>query len=346
MGYSLKDFDIHIPGELIAQHPATRRQKSRLLVYDLGNDTIRDDIFNNIGSYINSSHCVVYNDTKVINARLFGHKQETGGKVEVLLTRKLAPAEWHALVNPARRVRPGTVVQVQGAQLTVIESGPGGMFKVRFDRPVDFADLDRMGTVPLPKYIRREAAREDRFRYQTVYAARPGSVAAPTAGLHFTPGIFRRLRRKGVLLAPVTLQVGWGTFTPVREEDYREHSMHVEEYEVPESTAQQVNQTRGQGKTIVCVGTTTVRTLETAADRDGTVRAGGGETSLYIYPGYRFKITQALITNFHMPDSSLILMVSAFAGKQKIERAYRHAVAERYRFFSYGDAMLLMNPVK
>jgi S-adenosylmethionine:tRNA ribosyltransferase-isomerase len=345
MAYSLKEFRIRIPPELIAQHPAPRRENSRLLVYDLCAERIVDERFSNIGAYLGPNDLVVYNDVRVIPARLRGRKQHTGAGIEVLLTRKLGGGKWLALVKPARRVGRGDRVAFTGdLRLEVTRREGEGLFRVRFDRPLDYGDLEEVGAVPLPGYIRREPEPSDRERYQTVYARRPGAVAAPTAGLHFTPEIIAGLRERGVMLAPVTLYVGPGTFAPVREPDYRNHRMHAERYEIPEDTARAVNRGRKRGMRIVCVGTTSVRAVETAADRRGMLRPGSGESSLYIYPGYRFKATGALLTNFHLPDSTLILLVAAFAGKERIEQAYRHAVRARYRFFSYGDAMFLCNP--
>ncbi|MFW6180670.1 MAG: tRNA preQ1(34) S-adenosylmethionine ribosyltransferase-isomerase QueA [Spirochaetota bacterium] len=345
MGYSLKDFRIHIPPDLIAQHPSPRREDARLLVYDLGAERIIDDRFGNIGAYLGTGDLVVYNDARVIPARLQGRKQPTGAAVELLLTRKLDGKEWVALVKPARRIGGGTRVSFTGGLgLEVIRGEGEGEFRVRFDRPIDYGDLEGIGAVPLPGYIRREPEPSDRERYQTVYARRPGAVAAPTAGLHFTKRIITGLRERDVEFAPVTLYVGPGTFAPVREPDYRSHRMHAERYEIPEDTARAVNRGRKQGRRIVCVGTTSVRAVEAAADHRGMIRPGSGETTLYIYPGYRFKATGALITNFHLPDSTLILLVAAFAGKERIEKAYGHAVRARYRFYSYGDAMFLCNP--
>lgn len=346
MGYSLKNFRIHVPSELVAQYPASRREDARLLVYDLAADRMTDDRFSNITARLGEQDVVVYNDVRVIPARLTGRKAKTGANIEVLLTRRVGEHEWLALVKPARRAGRGTRIMVAGGIfLEVMEREEEGLFRVRSDRPLDDGMLEEIGTVPLPGYIRREPDQSDRERYQTVYSERPGAVAAPTAGLHFTPRIIRNIEERGAVFAPVTLYVGWGTFAPVREEDYRRHRMHAERYEVPEGTARAVNQGREEGRRIVCVGTTSVRAVETVSDWRGMLRPGSGETSLFIYPGYRFRATDALLTNFHLPDSTLILMVAAFAGKERIEKAYRHAVDQRYRFFSYGDAMFLHNPV-
>lgn len=347
MGYSLKEFRIHVPSELIAQYPASRREDARLLVYDLARDRIVDDHFSNIGAYLGGNDVVVYNDVRVIPARLKGRKEETGANIEVLLTRRVRAREWTALIKPARRVEGGARIVVSGGLfLEVIKREGEGLFRVRFDQPLDYGTLEEIGTVPLPGYIRRELAPSDRERYQTVFSERPGAVAAPTAGLHFTPRILKNLKQLGAVFAPITLYVGPGTFTPVREEDYRRHRMHAEKYEVSPRTARTVNRGLQQGRRVVCVGTTSVRTVETVARRSGVLQPGSGETSLFIYPGYRFKATDAVLTNFHLPDSTLILLVAAFAGKERIERAYGHAVDQRYRFYSYGDAMFLHNPVR
>ncbi len=341
----MKEFQIQIPRELVAQYPAEERQRSRLLVYNIQNGTITDDHFWNIYRYINAEDCVVYNDAKVINARLYGIKEGTEARLEVLLTRRVGKSDWRCLIRPARRVQKGTRVFLGGEhELEVLEEIGEGAFFVRLVPPVEYEELRTIGEVPLPRYIRRKPKRGlDEERYQTVYSVKYGAVAAPTAGLHFTEEIIDGLKRRGTIFVPVTLYVDWGTFGPVREPDYRRHIIHTECYEISGESARIINTCIQEGRRVVCIGTTTVRTVETAAGNDGWVKPGGGETSLYIYPGYRFKVTRAMLTNFHLPDSTLILLVAAFAGKEKIMMVYRHAVERRYRFFSYGDAMFLFD---
>jgi len=347
MGYSLKEFKISIPEECIAQYPLKERHDSRLLVYDSTNDSLKDDFFRNIANYISPNDCVVYNDAKVINARLWGTKAGSGATLEILLTRKITEnpknTDWCALIRPARRVKKGiSIITNNNLSLDVLEALGEGSFKVRFSKEVGYEDLSRIGEIPLPKYIKRKPDKKiDEIRYQTVYSEKYGAVASPTAGLHFTNEIVDALKERGTIFVPVTLWVDWGTFKPVREDDYRKHTIHSEEYEITETSAESINRCISERRRIVCVGTTSVRTVETAARVNGYVAAGKGETDLYIYPGYHFKITQAMITNFHMADSTLILLVAAFAGKKGIEKSYNHAVAKKYRFFSYGDAMLL-----
>jgi len=347
MGYSLKDFKILIPDELIAQFPSEERHGSKLLILNADNGLIQDDHFFNISSFLSSRDCVVYNDAKVINARLYGNKVlpggEKGGHVEILLTRKIDTHNWHCLIRPARRVREGSSITLDGGtELQVLYSLGEGAFSIQFSHAVSYNDLQKLGEIPLPKYIKRKPDKKiDEDRYQTVYSRQYGAVASPTAGLHFTDDIIQNLTQGGTRFVPITLHVDWGTFKPVRENDYRNHEIHREKYEITETSAEAVNQSRREGRRIVCVGTTSVRALESAADGQGRVKAIHGETNLYIYPGYTFKTVDAMITNFHMPDSTLILLVSAFAGKEYIEKAYRHAVAGRYRFFSYGDAMFI-----
>ncbi len=346
MGYSMRDFRIRIPEELIAQYPAPQRQESRLLVYDITHDRIHDDLFQNIGRYISSKDCVVYNDARVIHARMFGDKEDTGARIEILLTKKIEACtaqEWIAILRPAKRVKAGIRIKLPlHITMTVTEVLGEGLFRVHFSEKLEYDDLRKIGEIPLPKYIKRKPESSlDDVRYQTVFSRKYGAVASPTAGLHFTEAIIDNLEKRGTVFVPVTLHVAWGTFQPVREKDYRKHRMHGEVYEITEKSAHSINRCITEKRRIVCVGTTSVRTLETAADEDGCVAAGRGETSLFIFPGYRFRITCALLTNFHMVDSTLILLVSAFAGEQRIEKVYNHAVSEKYRFFSYGDAMFL-----
>jgi len=341
--YSMRKFDIHIPRELIAQFPSEKRGESRLLILDRKKNILKDEFFYNFQNYLTPEDILVYNDTKVIHARLNAFRVPTGGKLEVLLIRKLTDFDWQALVSPARRVKPGDRLDVgKNLSIEVWEEYGEGLFRISFNKAIEYQDLTEIGEIPLPKYIKRKTIKQiDEDRYQTIYATRPGSVASPTAGLHFSSEILQRIMSRGVKLVPVTLYVDWGTFKPVREKDYRKHRIHKEIYEITSESALAINRGLEQGKRIVCVGTTTVRTLETAAGEDGLVRPGKGETDLYIYPGYRFRITGGLITNFHMPDSTLILLVAAFAGIDEIKEAYKHAVEKRYMFFSYGDGMFI-----
>ena len=342
MEYSMEDFKIHIPEELVAQYPVEKRGSSRLLVYDIQRDSIIDDFFYNIASYITAGDCVVYNNARVINARVYGVKVTTGARLEVLLTRRVDELQWRCLIRPARRVEKGTIVRLDGGyELEVVEEIGDGSFLIRFDRPLGYEELNNIGEVPLPRYIKRKPLRGlDDERYQTVYAEKYGAVAAPTAGLHFTEEIIESLKDRGTVFVPITLYVDWGTFKPVREHDYRRYKIHTECYEISDESASIINSSIREGRRLVCVGTTTVRAIESVAD-NGVVKPGRGETSLYIYPGYSFKLVRAMLTNFHLPDSTLILLVAAFAGKERIMKAYRHAVDKRYRFFSYGDAMFL-----
>ncbi len=346
MGYSMRDFRIRIPEELIAQYPAPLRQESRLLVYDMTHDRVQDDFFRNIGRHISPLDCVVYNDAKVIHARVFGQKKDTGARIEIMLTKKIEPdaaREWIAILRPAKRVKAGTRITLPlHMNMTVTEALGDGLFRVHFSESLGYDDLRRIGEIPLPKYIKRKPDSSlDDIRYQTVFSRKYGAVASPTAGLHFTEKIVDSLKEQGTVFVPVTLDVSWGTFQPVREKDYRKHRIHSEAYEISEDSAHSINRCISEKRRIVCVGTTSVRTIETAADEKGRVAAGRGETSLFVYPGYRFRVTNAMITNFHMVDSTLILLVAAFAGKKRIEKAYNHAVSQKYRFFSYGDAMFL-----
>jgi S-adenosylmethionine:tRNA ribosyltransferase-isomerase len=357
MGYSLRDFDISVPDHLIAQYPSNEREKSRLLILDVEAETIEDDYFYNLKKYILPGECLVFNDARVIHARLFGRKcssttgddkasagpSGSGAVLEILLLRRLNKTEWRCLIKPARRVRRQTEVElISGDRLAVVAIHGEGLFTIRFCKPVEYEDLMSIGEIPLPAYIKRKSRKSiDDERYQTVYSNRLGAVAAPTAGLHFTESIIEDLQNRGVITVSITLNIDWGTFQPVREEDYRNHRIHSELFEISESSAEQINSCRREGKRIICVGTTSVRALETATGKNGMVAACRGETDLYIYPGYKFKNVDAMITNFHMPDSTLILLVAAFSGKNSIERAYNHAVSHGYRFFSYGDAMFI-----
>src|SRR5512137_1565834 len=332
---TLDDFDFALPSDLIAQHPLPDRTASRLL--HVARDGLHDFAFADVGRLLVPGDLLVFNDTRVVKARLLGVKP-TGGRVEALVERVLEPTLALAMVRTSHTPRPGAVFLFDDAR-AVVEGRRDDFFLLRFDADVG-AVMERHGHVPLPPYIEHADAAEDAERYQTVYAARPGAVAAPTAGLHFTQQLLDRLRARGVELATVTLHVGAGTFQPVRTRNLAEHRMHSEWFDVGEATAAAVNAAKTQRRRIVAVGTTSLRALESAG-RSGTLRAGADETALFITPGYPFRMVDALITNFHLPRSTLLMLVSAFAGMEPIRRAYGHAIASRYRFFSYGDAMFL-----
>ena len=337
------DFNYDLPEELIAQTPAEPRDHSRLLVYHRQSGQIEHKRFYDIIDYLRPGDALVVNETKVIPARLLGVKEDTGVPVEVLLLRRRDATDWEALVRPGRRLRPGAFCSFGDGLLRceILESVPeiGGRI-VRFHCDGVFEEiLDRLGEMPLPPYIHEKL--QDSGRYQTVYARQEGSAAAPTAGLHFTPELLDRIRRKGITVVPVLLHVGLGTFRPVQVEDAEKHVMHSEFCQVTEEAADTLNRIRKAGGRIVCVGTTSVRTLESMAAEDGTILAGAGDTSIFIYPGVRIRAVDALITNFHLPQSTLLMLVSALMGREEALRVYREAVAERYRFFSFGDAMFI-----
>lgn len=340
------DFDYILPKESIAQVPADRRDGSRLMVLDRTSGRLEHKAFPDIVSYLRPGDCLVLNDSKVIPARLFGEKAGTGARIEVLLLQRKEGERWECLVRPGRRLRTGDRILFSRApRLEAVVAGPGaeGTRYLEFSFDEEFwSVLDRVGRIPLPPYIERDSNTEDRERYQTVYSSKEGSVAAPTAGLHFTPGLLNAIRRKGVAIAFVTLHVGIGTFRPVKTERVEDHRMHFEEYQIPEDAAETIRQARAAGGRIVAIGTTSARTLESAAGEDGQVPAGSGSTGIFIYPGYRFRAVDALVTNFHLPRSTLLMLVSAFYDREAVLAAYRTAVAEGYRFFSYGDAMLLL----
>ena len=337
------DFDYELPEELIAQTPVEPRDQSRLLVYRRKDQSIEHKHFFDIIDYLNPGDALVINETRVIPARLLGVKEDTGVPVEVLLLRRLSTAEWEALVRPGRRLKPGTRC-VFGDGLLACEilgnvEEIGGR-TVRFIYDGIFEEiLDRLGEMPLPPYIHEKL--KDRDRYQTVYAKQDGSAAAPTAGLHFTPELLDRIRQKGITVVPVLLHVGLGTFRPVKVEDAEKHVMHSEFCRVTQEAADILNRIRAAGGRIVCVGTTSVRTLETFSREDGTIVPGAGDTAIFIYPGVKLKAVDALITNFHLPQSTLLMLVSALMGREEALRVYRTAVEERYRFFSFGDAMFI-----
>lgn len=341
----INEFDYHLPEELIAQHPADKRDASRLLVLDRESGKLAHRHFYNILEYLNPGDCLVMNNSKVIPARLFGVKEITGAKVEFLLIKRIKDDIWEAMVRPGKKLHVGDRVSFSDGTLSakIIEHGEGGTRLVHFEYEGDFhALLDRIGKIPLPPYIERESGDEDKERYQTVYCKEEGSVAAPTAGLHFTQELIQEALKKGVGIAYVTLHVGIGTFRPVKCETIEEHKMHFEEYEIDTENAAIINETKKAGGRIISVGTTSTRTVESAAGTDGMVAAGHGSTDIFIYPGYRFKVIDSLITNFHLPKSTLLMLVSALYNREKILEAYQEAVEQKYRFFSYGDAMLIL----
>src|SRR5512139_3043655 len=332
---TLDDFDFALPPELIAQHPLPERTASRLLHVAPG--SLEDATFADIERLLVPGDLLVFNDTRVVKARLLGHKP-TGGRVEALIERVLEPTLAAAMVRTSHRPQAGAVFLFDDVRATV-EGRRGEFFLLRFDADVG-AVMERLGHVPLPPYIAHADAAEDAERYQTVYAARPGAVAAPTAGLHFTKELLDRLRAHGVETATLTLHVGAGTFQPVRARNLSEHRMHSEWFDIGAATAAAVNAARSAGRRVIAVGTTSLRALESAG-QDGILRAGSAETDIFITPGFRFRIVDALVTNFHLPRSTLLMLVSAFAGIDRIRSAYAHAIARQYRFFSYGDAMFL-----
>lgn len=342
------DYYYDLPKELIAQDPLEDRSSSRLLVVNRETGARTHKIFKDIIEYINPGDCLVLNNTKVIPARLLGQREKTGGAVELLLLKRLSGTDWETLVRPGKSCKPGQRLVfgdglLKAEILDVIE---GGNRIVRFEFDGIFEEvLDKLGEMPLPPYITHKLA--DPTRYNTVYAKFDGSAAAPTAGLHFTPELLKKLEDKGVKLAYVTLHVGLGTFRPVKEDVITDHKMHTESYEVTPETAKVINDTKAAGGRVICVGTTSCRTVESSAvknpDGDGfIVKPGSGDTDIFIYPGYEFKIMEGLITNFHLPESTLVMLVSAFAGREKVLEAYEEAVRERYRFFSFGDACLFI----
>lgn len=337
------DYYFELPQELIAQDPLEERTSSRLLVLDKRTGAVSHHGFREIGEFLRPGDCLVLNDTKVIPARLLGEREGTGAHVELLLLKRRSGDVWETLVRPGKKCRPGTRLTFGDGLLKaeILDTVEEGNRLVRFDYEGIFEEvLDRLGEMPLPPYITHKL--QDRNRYQTVYAKHEGSAAAPTAGLHFTKELLGRLEGKGIGIAYVTLHVGLGTFRPVKEENVLEHHMHTEHYQVSREAADTINRTKAQGGRIVCVGTTSCRTLESAAGEDGLVRPCSGDTDIFIYPGYRFRVLDALITNFHLPESTLIMLVSALAGREHVLAAYEEAVRERYRFFSFGDAMLVL----
>ena len=336
------DFNYDLPEELIAQTPVYPRDSSRLLVYHRENNEIEHKIFHDVIDYLREGDVLVVNQTRVIPARLYGVKEGTGGAIEFLLLRRLNLTDWEVILKPGKKAKPGARFvfgegELKAEILTIAEDGGR---TVRFEYEGVFEDvLDRLGQMPLPPYIHEKL--EDKTRYQTVYAKIDGSAAAPTAGLHFTPELMEKVKAKGIEIVPVLLHVGLGTFRPVKEEDVSNHHMHSEYYEVTPEQAEKINAARARGGRVVCVGTTSVRTLETVATEDGVVHPGSGFTQIFITPGVKIKAVDALITNFHLPQSTLLMLISALMGRENALAAYEIAVKERYRFFSFGDAMMI-----
>ena len=336
------DFYYDLPEELIAQDPLEDRSSSRLMVLDRESGEISHHIFKDIIDYLNPEDCLVINDTKVIPARLYGVKEDTGAHIEILLLKRRENDVWETLVRPGKKAKPGTRLTFGDGRLKaeVIDVVEEGNRLIHFEYEGIFEEiLDQLGEMPLPPYITHKL--QDKNRYQTVYAKHEGSAAAPTAGLHFTKELLQQVQDAGVKIAHVTLHVGLGTFRPVKVEDVTQHHMHSEFYVVEEDQAKLINDTKAAGGRVIAVGTTSCRTLESATGEDGILKAGSGWTEIFIYPGYRFKMIDGLITNFHLPESTLVMLVSALAGKEHIMAAYEEAVREKYRFFSFGDAMMI-----
>lgn len=339
----LEMFDFHLPEELIAQVPLEDREASRLMVLDKETGELQHDVFSSITEYVKPGDCLVLNDTKVLPARLYGSKAETGGKIEVLLLKQESDDVWETLVKPAKRIKVGSTVVFGDGKLKAVCTGilehGGRIMKFQYEG-IFYEILEELGEMPLPPYIKEQL--DDQDRYQTVFARERGSAAAPTAGLHFTEHLLEKLKDMGVHIAFITLHVGLGTFRPVSVDDIDSHEMHSEFYQMTEGTARLLNEVRASGGKIITVGTTSTRTLETIASRnDGVFKEENGWTSIFIYPGYEFKGIDAMITNFHLPKSTLIMLISALAGREHVLHAYETAVEEKYRFFSFGDAMLI-----
>ena len=336
------DFYFDLPQELIAQDPLEDRSSSRLLLVNKNTGETKHEVFRNVIDYLHPGDCLVLNNTKVIPARLMGVKEDTGATIEVLLLKRREKDVWETLVKPGKKAKPGTRLtfgdgSLKAEVLDVVEEGNR---LIRFFYEGIFEEvLDRLGEMPLPPYITHKL--QDKNRYQTVYAKYEGSAAAPTAGLHFTTELLEKIAEKGVDIAYVTLPVGLGTFRPVKEENILEHHMHSEYYQVTDEAAGKINRAKERGNRVICVGTTSCRTVESAAGEDGRVEAGCDNTEIFIYPGYRFKVLDCLITNFHLPESTLVMLVSALAGRENVLHAYEEAIAEKYRFFSFGDAMFI-----
>ncbi|MGB7921703.1 MAG: tRNA preQ1(34) S-adenosylmethionine ribosyltransferase-isomerase QueA [Pyrinomonadaceae bacterium] len=344
----ISDFDYELPEELIAQHPLEQRDAARMLVLDRERQSWRDSRFAEMPSYVGAGDVVVVNNTRVFPARLVGTREPSGGRVELFMLREREAQVWEVLARPARRLQEGARVRFGDGRLRaeVVEILEGGRRAVRFEADAPFDDLlDETGQTPLPPYIKRpvaETLQDDRERYQTVYARQRGAIAAPTAGLHFTPRVLDELRARGAIIVEITLHVGYGTFEPVRVHDLSEHTVEPERIEIGTEAAAIINEARARGRRVFAIGTTTTRALESVADESGQVRAGSRLAHLTITPGYRFRLVDALLTNFHLPRSSLLVLVATFAGREFALAAYRHAVKARYRFYSYGDCMLII----
>lgn len=344
---NINEFDYHLPQELIAQKPADRRDCSRLLAVHRDTGKTEHRHFYDVLDYLNPGDCLVLNNSKVLPARLFGTKEQTGAKVEFLLIKRIRGDIWETMVRPGKRLKPGDrVIFSPGFAAEITEYGPDGTRLAKFEYEGNFMEhLERLGSMPLPPYIERESRPEDKERYQTVYCREEGSVAAPTAGLHFTKELLKKAEDKGVNIAYVTLHVGIGTFRPVKCQEIEDHQMHFEEYHITGENADKINRTKAAGGRVISVGTTSARTMESAAVlKDGryVLEEGSGSTGIFIYPGYSFKMVDALITNFHLPKSTLLMLISAFYDRERILQIYHMAVEEQYRFFSYGDAMILI----
>ena len=338
------DFYYDLPKELIAQDPLEDRSSSRLLVLHRKSGRVEHRVFTDIVEYLKPGDCLVRNNTKVIPARLYGTRVDTGATIELLLLKRMENDVWETLVKPGKKARQGVVISFGDGILTgeIIDVKEDGNRLIQFRYEGIFEEiLDQLGQMPLPPYITHTL--KDKNRYQTVYAKYEGSAAAPTAGLHFTEELFQKLEEKGVLVANVTLHVGLGTFRPVKVDDVSKHHMHTEFYQVTKEEADRINKAKQAGGRIVCVGTTSCRTIESAADENGVLKPGQGDTDIFIYPGYSFKMMDVLITNFHLPESTLLMLVSALAGKEQVMRVYEEAVRERYRFFSFGEAMIILD---
>ena len=339
----VKDFYYELPKELIAQDPLVDRSGSRLMVLNKADGSISHRIFRDLTEYLQPGDCLVINNTKVLPARLFGKKAETGAVIELLLLKRLSGDRWETLVKPGRKAKIGTKLQFGDGLLTgeIVDIVAEGNRVIQFSYDGIFEQiLDQLGEMPLPPYITHQL--EDKQRYQTVYAKQEGSAAAPTAGLHFTPQLLEQIQQKGVEIAQVTLHVGLGTFRPVKAQQVADHQMHSEFYELKKEQADKINRAKAEGHRVIAVGTTSTRTLESIADASGSVKAASGWTQIFIYPGYHFRCIDALVTNFHLPESTLIMLVSALAGREQVLAAYAQAVQEKYRFFSFGDAMLII----
>ena len=338
------EFNYELPEELIAQHPYEKRDEARLMVLNREDHTIQNKVFKDVIEYLNPGDCLVINDTKVIPARLYG-KKETGANVEFLLLNRIENDVWEVMVRPGRKLLPGTKVIFGNGILkaTIKDILEGGSRKVEFEYNGIFNEiLDEIGLMPLPPYIHEQLEKEKNDSYQTVYAKYEGSAAAPTAGLHFTEELLEKIKAKGIEIAHVTLHVGIGTFRPVKEEEIENHAMHSEHFYITKENAEKINNAKKSGKRVVAVGTTSCRVLESVADEKGMLKEIEGDTSIFIYPGYKFKCIDSLITNFHLPESTLVMLVSALAGKDFILNAYKKAVQDKYKFFSFGDAMIIL----